>query len=349
MEKAVSVGTIRIQTNGKAYEKTRKGWKLSKRKFPEMQQVIQLFKANHHFHDLIDTKNPVFLKGQLSKEGNVQGARITILPNGEVLDKAYSLFAKNLTIHDEATHDHWDIIYQNPNGKYAYLYTLKKRQKSIQKKYNHVEEFGKIVGTLEKNILAALHRKNDSEALSLYTLIKTYMRVGNTIYYKANGHQGLTTLKKEDITIIKNSVTFSYPGKDGVPLQLTETFPDIYIKRMREVLMPIKKNSFIFVKNNKQPYRDSDLKSAFKKFCGIAFYPHIVRSYYATITVQKFLRDHTKATKQEIAALFTAIAQKLGHKKYVKKDHAWIDSYTTTIHHYVQPDLVEKVERLVQR
>jgi hypothetical protein len=344
----IPIDTIRIKTDGKVYEKTSNGWKLSKKEFPEAQHVIKLFKTNHHFHALIDKKNPQFLKGQLSSEGMVQGARINILPDGEVLDKAYSLFAKHLSIHDEATHGHWDVIYQNPNGKYAYLYTLRKRKKAIQKKYSHVEEFGRIVNRLEKNILAALQKKNDSEALSLYTLIKTCMRVGNTMYYKINGHQGLTTLKKEDIKIIRNSVTFSYPGKDGVPLQLSETFPPIYIKRIREVLLPLNKNSFIFVNAHQQPYKDTDLQKAFKKFCGIAFYPHIVRSYYATITVQNFLANHTRATKEEIAELFTSIAQKLGHKKYVKKDHAWVDSYTTTIHHYIQPDLVEKVERIVR-
>ena len=125
--KKILVGTIRIRTKGYGvFEKTANSWKKSKKIFPEAMQVINLFKSNKNIDYLIDKKNPQFLKGQIY-DGKCQGARINILPNGQVLEGAYSIFGKNLTIHDESSNLHWDVIYQNPNGKYAYLYTLKKR------------------------------------------------------------------------------------------------------------------------------------------------------------------------------------------------------------------------------
>ena len=109
MSGEISRGTIRIGKDLKTYEFSNNKWKISNKEFPSALKVISLFKAHNKFQDLIDQKNPNFLKGQLFK-GKVQGARLNILPNGKKLDKAYSLLAEDLTIHDEEYHDHWDII-----------------------------------------------------------------------------------------------------------------------------------------------------------------------------------------------------------------------------------------------
>jgi len=69
----------------------------------------------------------------------------------------------------------------------------------------------------------------------------------------------------------------------------------------------------------------------------------IIRSYYATTQAEKFLESHKKATKDEVSELFFGISKKLGHKRFAKKDHKWKDSYVTTIHHYIEPNLVEKI------
>ena len=68
-------------------------------------QVARLFKEHKNFKVLLDTKNQEFLKGQLSPKGEVQGARINQLPNGKIIDKAFSLFAKDLIIHDQYSDD----------------------------------------------------------------------------------------------------------------------------------------------------------------------------------------------------------------------------------------------------
>ena len=342
------VGTVRIKTDGKVYEKTKSGWKKSTKQFPHAEQVIDLFKTHKNFKALIDTKNPQFLKGQLSKESNLQGARINILPDGELLDKAYSLFAPELTMNDESSHDHWDVIYKNPNGKYAYVYTLKKRNSAVKKKYSHVEEFEKIEPMLEKKILAALNNESDSMAMPMYTLIKTCMRVGNQIYYKTNKHKGLTTITKGDITITKNTVNFTYIGKDGIPLSLTNEFPSVYINRLKKLLKPLKKNQFVFVEKSGQPLKDTHFEKAFENYCGVKFYPHIVRSYYATMQVKDFLKKHKKTTQNEMNQLLLSICQKLGHKKFAKKDNAWVDSYTTTMNHYIEPLLLKKIKKMVE-
>lgn len=351
----IPIGTIRIGKDLKVYKKTKSSYKLLNKSIPaETLKVIKLFKAHNNFKRLIDQKEPKFLKGFLLPDEKIRGARINIIPDGKVLDKAYSLFAKNLTIHDETSHEHWDVIYQNPNGKYAYLYTLEKKKSAVKNKFKKVEDFEKKYPILTKNVLSSLKDKNDSLAIPMYTLLKTYMRVGNEMYYKTDGHKGLTTLKKQDILISPKTkvVNFNYIAKDGVPMKISETFPDIYIQRLKEKIKNLKNSDFIFTDENKKPLKDIQFMNAFEKYCGEKFYPHIVRSYYATKTAEDFLEKHKNkkqpATKSEVKTLFTEIAEKLGHKHFSKKDNEWKDNYNVTIHYYLNPQILEKINAITE-
>src|SRR3989344_6201899 len=178
VRKKVEIGTLRIKSRDlKVYEKTSNGWKISKREFPNALEVVKLFKVHGKFDVLRDTKKPEFLKGQVSKARMVQGARINILPDGKVLNKAYSLFAEDLTIHDEKSNDHWDVLYKNPGGGHSHAYTLDKVKTAVKGKYREVEDFGKKYKILRKKVFNALNDKSDKIALPMYHLIVTYMRV----------------------------------------------------------------------------------------------------------------------------------------------------------------------------
>ncbi|MBI4176616.1 MAG: hypothetical protein HY518_05400, partial [Candidatus Aenigmarchaeota archaeon] len=349
MDKAKPVfpGTLRIDSKGlKVYVKTASSWKESPARLPEAMHVIRLFRAHNMFDFLIDRKNPRFLKGQLSPDGKCQGARINILPDGRKLDKAYSLFARQLTIHDETSNTHWDVLYMNPGGTYSYIYTLEKRQVAVREKYREVEDFERLYPKLERNVLLALRDQKDAMAVPMYTLLKTRMRIGNEIYYKAHGHKGLATLKKGDISIAGNRVTFNYLSKGGVPVNTTVEFPDSYMNRLKVLLKGKDDSSYIFTTESGHPLSDSHFKVAFRRYCGRGFYPHIVRSYHATRRAKEFLATHSTATKKEIREFFTLLAEDLGHKRFSKKDQQWKDSYTVTIHSYIQPEVLERVQAL---
>lgn len=350
--KNTPIGTIRIGKDLNLYEKTSSNWKISKdnkqktKEFPNLFEVIRLFKANNKFSELIDKKTK-FLKGQLSPKGDMQGARINILPNGKKLDGAYSLFAKELTIHDQESHSHWDVIYKNPNGKFGYHYTLEKKKRATKDKYKNVAEFEKKYPILEKNAINSLCNKEDYMALPICTLLKTYMRVGNEIYYNADKHKGLTTLKKSDIKIIGNNVNFKYLGKDGVPQNITKSFSNTYLKQLKHLLSNKKNNDFIFKNKSGNLLTENDFKSAFKKYSGEEFYPHIVRSYFATKQTENFLKKYKdknkKPEKEEVKAFLTSVADELGHKKFSKQSNSWEDCYAVTINSYIQPNLADKL------
>lgn len=345
MIKEVLPGTIRVKVKDlKCYEKTKKGWKKSKDKFSNI-NVVKMFKVQKNFNALVDTKDSRFLKGQLY-DGKCQGARINILPDGRKLDKAYSLFAKNLCIHDQKSNEHWDVLFQNPSGGFAYVYTLDKKSKAKVRKFKKVHQFEKVYPKLKKAVEKNL-KKGDILDLAMFTLLNTYMRVGTEIYYKARKHKGLTTLKKEDVKIKGNVVIFDYVAKDGVPRKIVKEFSKIYVNLLKKRLKSLKKDSFVFADANGRPLKDMKFKALFKEYCGKEFYPHIVRSFHATYRAEVFLKGHKKYSKDEMRDFFTSLAVDLGHKKYSKKEGVWKDSYTVTLNHYVDPLLVEKIKSCV--
>lgn len=339
-------GTLRIGKDLHIYEKTKSGWKKSKETIPGIAEITHIFKANHNFQKLIDEKDSRFLKGQLAPNGQIQGARISILPNGVKLEKPYPLFAKNLQFHDQSSNGHWDVLYENPGGGLVHIYTIEKRKAATKSKYLTVKEFAQHYNKLETHVLRALKDPEDIVAVPMYTLLKTYMRVGNETYYEANGHKGLTTLTKQDITIKGTHVTFNYLAKSGVPQVITEQFPTEYVKRLKSKLQKLKNSDFVFTNATGAPLKDTQFMQAFERYCGYRFYPHIVRSHYATECVKEFLAHHKSATKEQVNQLFSSIAERLGHKRFSKKDNEWKDSYTVTMHYYIQPELVEKITSL---
>lgn len=336
----------RIGSDLKVYEsKDGKNWKFSKTEFPNALLVVRLFNDHENLDLIKDSKDQKFLKGFLIG-GQVRGARINILPTKEKLDKAYSLFSPHLTIHDETSHGHWDVIFQNPNGKFAYVYTLEKSKLSKEQKYGRVEKFAKVLPELKSNLKKALGK--DRIVLPILILLETKMRVGSERYYKANHHKGLTTLKKSDLKINGDEVTFNYIGKDGVPQNITKRFPKEVIEELKKILDKIKKDDFVFLSEHNKIFTDIDFEKAFKKYSGISFYPHIVRSYYATQETKTFLISHNHPTKEEVKQFYLHVADELGHKKFSKKTHEWVDSFQVTLGHYIRPDLVEKIAEKVK-
>ena len=313
--------------------------------FAEAISVAKLFKSHGNLKMIIDTKDSKFLKGGFSN-GKSLGARIDVLPDGRKLNKSYSLFAPGLIVHDEKSNSHWDVIFKNPNGKLSYIYTLEKDKLSKAAKYKKVEEFGKCLPKLKRNLLKSIDE--DDIVLPMLILLKTKMRVGNEIYYRQNHHKGLTTLKKKDIKIVGNLVTFEYIAKDGVPQKISESFSKKVIKKLHATLKLRKAGDFIFVDSDKHPLKDVAFERAFEKYCGKKFYPHIVRSHYATKETEKFLERKRKVSEDEVKKFYLKIAEKLGHKKFSKK-RGWEDSYQVTLHYYVRPKLVKRIEKITTK
>ncbi len=139
-------------------------------------------------------------------------------------------------------------------------------------------------------------------------------------------------------------VIFDYIGKDGVPITIEKKFQDTYVKRLNGILKPKTRKDFVF-ENKGNLLHEHDFKQAFMRYCGHEFYPHIVRSHYATMKLKNFMKKEKNITKDKVKKLFTAIAHDLGHKRFNKKKQDWQENYAVTIHSYIKPQLMEQLSK----
>lgn len=324
----------------------------SKVKFPGVMEVVRLFKKHNNL-DLI--RDGDFLKGGFL-DGRAAGKRIDVLPDGTKLNKGFPLFARGLKVHDEKTHGHWDVIFQNASGSFTYVYSLEKVKNSKDKKFELVEEFEKCLPKLRRNLMRALGTPLDSLGhqtgqgdlvLAMLILLETRLRVGSEVYYKRSRHKGLTTLKKKNFSVCGNNICIDFVGKDGVPQKMDVKIKGRVLSELNRVLNMRQNNDFVFLNSRGRVFRDSDFEAGFERFCGVRFYPHIVRSHFATREVEAFLRkaDGGKGLAAgEARAFCLKLADELGHKKFSKRQGEWEDSFEVTLHYYVRPDLAERLQ-----
>jgi len=346
IRKVLEKGSKRIKSKDlNLYEKKQFYWKFYSKPSRTSRNIIDLYLKYDNLNLLVDIKNKVFLKGFINSNNQISGERIKFLPSGKELARGgFSIFAEDLKINTSLNKNSWDICYKNTSGTKTYLYSIDKIHLEQEEKFKIVkkfkENFKNIIQNLEKDI------KNNFEIkyLALYILIKTKIRVGNYHYYLQTKHMGLTTLKKRNIILLKNNlVEFNFIGKDGVPQNIIQEFPEYIILHLKELLKNKKQNDFIFITKNNLPLHSEVFSNILFKYTKIHFYPHIIRSYYADSECEKFLRKEKKITKEIFNKKLNEIALNLGHKKYNKKKKVWEVSSKVTIDSYIYPKLIEKI------
>lgn len=342
-------GTKRIKTSDlKEYVRKNNSWIQTNEINPTAKKIIEKYSKENKLDILIDENDDEFLVGYLNSNEIISGKRIKILPDGKTLARGgFSIFAKNLKFNTNKKIN-WDVSYENDSGLKTYLYSQEKVEHEREKKTkivnSFIREFPKILEKLEKD----LTKKKKIEYLALYTIIKTYMRVGNIEYYYHYKHKGLTTLQKKDIKIANNNVIFNFIGKDGVPQNITKEFSDIYVRILSDRLKELKSNDFVFAKDN-HPIHSLSLSKIMFNYTNKHFYPHIIRSFYADLECRKFIKNHSKGTsKKKVLDKFREIAKNLGHKKYSKKKEEWIIDYSVTLKNYIRPQYVSKMKSLYE-
>jgi DNA topoisomerase-1 len=92
-------------------------------------------------------------------------------------------------------------------------------------KFHRLYEFGKALPLLRERMVADLRARELTREKVLATVLslmeRTYIRVGNNEYEKANGSYGLTTLKNKHVSITGDKLVFSFTGKKGVHHDIT--------------------------------------------------------------------------------------------------------------------------------
>jgi DNA topoisomerase IB len=106
-------------------------------------------------------------------------------------------------------------------GRTQYIYhELWKRQRD-RAKYAHMEAFARALPSMRREVVATLRTGTELDretvlACALRLLDVGLFRIGSEVYEKEDGHLGLATLKKENVTVGAGEVVFAYVGKSGV-------------------------------------------------------------------------------------------------------------------------------------
>lgn len=345
-------GEFRIRDDLVIAEKSGKEWVRSSVKFDNAVKVARMFAKHGKIRDISEDG---FLFGGL-KDGKCVGKRIGFLPDGTKLDKPFPLFARDLVVHDERSGEHWDVLFRNPSGSFCYVYSEDKVLAHKKKKFDRVGEFEKLLPKLKRNLLREISSVESPGskvqgwkvvALAIAVLLETKVRVGSEVYYKRNRHRGLSTLKKKNLKIVGDKVKFDFVGKDGVPQVFEKKFSGKVVDALSEILSSKSEDDFVFLSSRGKVLTDKDFEAGFERFCGERFYPHIVRSAFATRESEKFLAKG-KVDKDEVREFYLWLAGELGHKKFSKRSGEWENSFEVTLHYYVRPDLVERISELVK-
>ena len=92
-------------------------------------------------------------------------------------------------------------------------------------KFHRLYEFGKVLPLLRSRVEEDLRGKDLTQDKVLATVVslmeRTFIRVGNNEYEKANGSYGLTTLKNKHVSITGDKIRFSFTGKKGIHHEIT--------------------------------------------------------------------------------------------------------------------------------
>ncbi len=114
-------------------------------------------------------------------------------------------------------------------GRRQYLYHPLWRVRRDHEKYDDMLEFaGKLprIRTTTGSLLGARHGERDRTlALAIRLLDIGLFRVGWDRYARDNGHVGLTTLRRENVTLRESGVRFDFVAKSGKRRRMTVRDP----------------------------------------------------------------------------------------------------------------------------
>ncbi len=209
-------------------------------------------------------------------------------------------------------------------------------------KFHRMYEFGKALPQLRLQVEEDMQIKDLSEKKVLATVIslmeRTYIRVGNAEYEKANGSFGLTTLKDKHVKIDGNKITFAFKGKRGVAhnISLQNKRLAKAVKDCRDI--PGKELFQYYTETGERRSIDSSmLNNYIKNITGADFTAKDFRTWAGSLQMLRCLKilekaDSATKRKSNIVNALNEVSVKLGNTRTVCKKY------------YVHPGIIRLYE-----
>ena len=106
-------------------------------------------------------------------------------------------------------------------GRRQYLYHELWRVQQDRLKFEHMEQFARALPTMRESLLATMGHGRELDrprvlACSVRLLDVGMFRIGSDVYEREDGHLGLATIAKQNVSITEDGVVFDYVAKEGV-------------------------------------------------------------------------------------------------------------------------------------
>jgi DNA topoisomerase-1 len=229
---------------------------------------------------------------------------------------------------------HLLAIGRDAGGKSQYVYNPLWQQISGDIKFESLLEFGQVLPAIRAQVKKDMRDKEDARKRLLALLVRildlTGMRVGNELSTE-DGVFGLTTLRKQHVTVEGTKVTFRFKGKKGMPnvFQLSDAAVASMVNEMLEQrgwdLFKYKTNDGF------KTLRSLDVNKYIKELSGQEFTAKTFRSWKANTAAVEFLSGQAlPATEKDQRGLHRAlnesIADLLNNTPNITKSH-YIDPH----------------------
>jgi DNA topoisomerase I len=106
-------------------------------------------------------------------------------------------------------------------GRHQYLYHELWRQQRDHLKFEHVRRFARTLPEMRERLIATMGSGHELDrarvlACAIRLLDVGMFRIGSDVYEKEDGHLGLSTISKRNVSIAADGVVFDYVAKEGV-------------------------------------------------------------------------------------------------------------------------------------
>lgn len=228
-------------------------------------------------------------------------------------------------------------------GRKQYRYHASWNQLRNLTKFSRMRTFGEKLPLLRIQLEKDISRKDLDEQKVLATVIslmeRTYIRIGNSGYEKANGSYGITTLKDKHVRISGSDLEFSFKGKSGVKQKISVHHRRLarIVKQCRDI--PGNELFQYYDKEGNAHSIDSGRVNAYiKAATGEDFTAKDFRTWAGTLNaLQAFVSLGEAATaterKQKIVAVVDQVSARLGNTRAVCRKY------------YIHPKLIELYEQ----
>ncbi len=186
-----------------------------------------------------------------------------------------------------------------------------------ENKFHKLIEFGQALPAIRKAVRKDLEKKSWPKkkvlALVIAILDETYIRIGNRYYYETNGTLGLTTLRRKNLEVNGQSITFKYKAKSNKFRELKISNKRL-IRLIRQCSELRGYEVFRYLENSGQtvPIDSSDVNDYLRDISGENFTTKNFRTWGGTVlAIRKFKTAKEKVEGNRKLKLRRAIVKEV--------------------------------------